>query len=75
TNQPGTIYLTCRAVNLVSVSPSANTDIAFTLENELKACPLFDPKGTKLSPKIDSDDTSGTFTFGVTLVLKKPLNL
>ncbi len=73
TNQPGTIAITCRAVNLVNVSPSANTDVAFALENELKASALFDPKETKLSPKIDADDASGTFTFGVTVVLKNPL--
>ncbi len=73
TNGPGTIAITCRAVNLVNVSPSANTDVAFALENELKASALFDPKETKLFPKIDADDASGTFTFGVTVVLKNPL--
>lgn len=74
TNQPGTIALTCRAVSLTSVDPSANTEIAYAVENELRACPAFDPKSTALTGQISSDDPSGTFTFGVTVVLKHPLN-
>ena len=69
------IKLLCRAVSLSEISPSANTDIAFAFENELKSSPLFDPKETQLAGQINVDDVSGTFTFGVTIFLKKPLKL
>ena len=72
TNAPP-ISLTIRAISLGQISPSANIDIAYALENELKASPLVDAQGTQLSPEIRMDDASGTFTFGVTLVLKQPL--
>jgi type IV pilus assembly protein PilM len=74
TNQPGTVNLVCRAVSLSSVDPSANTEIAYAVENELRASPYFDPKATQLTGQISSDDPSGTFTFGVSVVLKNPLN-
>ncbi|HUA67424.1 MAG TPA: type IV pilus assembly protein PilM [Candidatus Saccharimonadales bacterium] len=75
TNQVGTIGLVCRAVSLAKVDPAANSDIAYTLENELQASPYFDPKATQLTGQINAEDTSGTFTFGVSAVLKNPLNL
>ena len=75
TNQTGVITLVCRAVSLSDVDPSANTTIAYTLEDELKASPYFDSKSTQLSGQITPDDVSGTFTFGVTVALKNPLNL
>lgn len=71
----GTITLQFRGVSLTQVSSSANTDIAYAVENELKACPLFEAKDTQLSPQINVDETNGTFTFGVTLALKRPLKL
>ncbi|HUA38604.1 MAG TPA: type IV pilus assembly protein PilM [Candidatus Sulfopaludibacter sp.] len=75
TNQAGTITLVCRAVSLSSIDPAANSDIAYTLENELQASPFFDSKATQLVGQINPEDTSGTFTFGITAVLKNPLNL
>ncbi len=75
TNQVGAISLTCRAVSLAKVDPAANSDIAYTLENELQASPYFDPKATQLTGQINPEDASGTFTFGITAVLKNPLNL
>jgi len=75
TNQAGTVTLVCRAVSLSSVDPAANSDIAYTLESELQASPYFDPKATQLVGQINPEDASGTFTFGITAVLKKPLNL
>jgi hypothetical protein len=69
------ITLQCRGVSLTQVSSSANTDIAYAVENELKASPLFEAKDTQLSPQINVDEASGTFTFGVTLALKRPLKL
>jgi type IV pilus assembly protein PilM len=68
----GLIY---RGVSLSHISPSANIDIAFAVQNELRSSPLFDPEATHLDGQIDVDDTSGTFTFPITVVLKKPLKL
>jgi type IV pilus assembly protein PilM len=75
TNQAGTITMLCRAVSLSKVDPAANSDIAYTLENELQASPYFDPKATQLTGQINPEDASGTFTFGISAVLKTPLNL
>jgi type IV pilus assembly protein PilM len=74
TNQTGVITLVCRAVSLSSVDPSANTTIAYALEDELRNSSYFDPKATQLSGQITADDASGTFTFGVIVTLKNPLN-
>ncbi len=74
-NQGTPINLMCRAVNLSSVDPSANTEIAYEVENQLKACPIFDPKTTQLTGQIIQDDSNGTFTFGITVMLLNPLKL
>ena len=73
--QAGAISLICRAVSLSKVDSAANSDIAYTLENELQASPDFDPKATQLTGQINPEDASGTFTFGISAVLKNPLNL
>ncbi len=75
TTHSGAISLICRAVSLSKVDSAANSDIAYTLENELQASPLFDPKATQLTGQINAEDASGTFTFGISAVLKNPLNL
>ena len=75
TNEISAITLTCRGVSLTAVSASANTDIAFTLLNEIKASPLFDPAETQFLGNISGDEPPGTFTFGVTVKLKQPLKL
>ena len=69
------ITLTCRAVSLTTFSASANTDIAFTVLNELKADSLFDPTDTQFMGNISADEPPGTFTFGVKVKLKKSLKL
>ncbi len=71
------ITLVCRAVNLQNITSDANpqTTIIYTLENELKASPFFDDKGTELKPTITPDETTGTFSFGVVVLLKHPLKL
>jgi hypothetical protein len=74
TTPGGAITLMCRAVSLSKVDSAANSDIAYTLENELQASPLFDPKATQLTGQINAEDASGTFTFGISAVLKNPLN-
>ena len=62
-------------MNLSSVDPSATTEIAYAVESELKASPFFDPKATALLGNITTDESNGTFTFGITVALQKPLNL
>ena len=72
----GVITLVCRAVNLTSVDPSANSEIAFEVERELKsATNYFDPKTTSLTGQMTTDEASGTFTFGLTVGLVNPLQL
>ena len=75
TAQTSTVTLICRAVNLSNVDPSANSEIAYAVENELKTIPFFDPKATQLTGQITPDEDNGTFTFGITVTLQNPLNL
>jgi type IV pilus assembly protein PilM len=72
-NSGSTLTLVCRAVNLSNVDPSANTDIAYAVLNALQADPFFDSKQTQLRGDITSEEV--TFTFGITVVLKNPLDL
>jgi len=74
-NSNNTVSMVCRAVNLSNLDPSANSEIAYAVESELKACPIFDPKMTQLTGNITPDDSNGTFTFGVTVTLLHPLKL
>jgi type IV pilus assembly protein PilM len=79
TTQPAdgsVISVVCRAVNLTSVDPSANSEIAYAVENELKSSTnYFKPEGTQLTGQLTPDDVNGTFTFGVTVTLLNPLKL
>jgi hypothetical protein len=68
------VTLVCRAVDLSAIDPSANSGIAYAVESELKACPLFDQK-TQLASQTSQVEANGTFTFGVKLVLQNPLKL
>ncbi|MBI3881315.1 MAG: type IV pilus assembly protein PilM [Verrucomicrobia bacterium] len=74
TNQIMFIKLSLRGVNQVKISPSANSDMAFKLEAELKNSPMFDPDRTSLSAQLETvDENALTFGFGVTLTLKRPI--
>lgn len=70
------VTLVCRGVDLANSSgiPSANTDIAFALEHALKESPFFDP-ATSLAGDNVADPTTGTFSFGIKLKLKRPLKV
>jgi type IV pilus assembly protein PilM len=72
TQTTNTISLIYRAVSLQNLDPSANSDIAYAVQNELQACKSFDPKGTALQGNISPDDPDGTFTFGVNVTLANP---
>jgi hypothetical protein len=75
TNEVVEITLTFRAVSMSKLSSAADTEIAYAVLNELQSSPLFDPKETTLSQTINPVEPPGTFTFGVTARLKRPLKL
>ena len=70
------ITLIFRAVDLTKTSgdASANTEIAYAVENEVKNSSLVDPKATQLTGQITPDDTTSTFTFTVNVTPLNPLN-
>jgi type IV pilus assembly protein PilM len=72
TQPANTISLTCRAVSLQNVDASADSGMAYAVQNELQGCKYFDPKLTTLMGNISSADADGTFTFGVTATLLNP---
>ena len=70
------LNLSCRARNMIQVSPTANTEFVFAVEEALKRNEMFDPAGTLLTNKIQQVDASAvSFTFDVILQLKKPIRL
>ena len=71
TNETSTVTLVCRAVDVAN--NEARQAIPFALEAELKASPMFNPTNTVLSPEVTPDGTGATFSFGVTLGLKRPM--
>jgi hypothetical protein len=75
TNEISKVTVTFRAISLTKFSPSANTETAFAVLNELRKSPLFDPKETEFSGNISPDEPPGTFTFPVSIKLKRPLKL
>jgi len=79
-NQVASVTIVCRGVSLTQApisgnAASANTEMAFALETALRESPLFEAKDTQLTQKVTEDETTGTFTFGLTLKLKRPLKL
>ena len=76
TNEIAVVTVKCRGINLKRYSPDANDKLAFAVLSELQASPLFDSKETKFSGQIETvDETAITFSFGVTLKLKRPMKL
>lgn len=77
TNQIEIINVVCRGINHHTTKASANNDLAFDFQNQLWTNLLLraylDTNGTKLSRELDPPGTDPTFTFGVTLKLKKPI--
>jgi type IV pilus assembly protein PilM len=68
--------ITFRAVSLNNVSPEANKEIVYSMLNEIKASPLFDPDWTDPDGKgVGTEESPGTFTFGITVGLKHPFKL
>ena len=76
TNEIAVVTVKCRGINLKRYSPDANDKLAFAVLSELQASPMFDSKETKFSGQIETvDETAVTFSFGVTLKLKRPMKL
>ena len=71
TNEISTVTLVCRAVDVAS--GEARQAIPFALQAELSASSMFNPTNTVLSPEVTPDGSGATFTFGVTLGLKRPM--
>lgn len=76
TNEVSTITVLFRGVDLTKTTgqPQANTDIAFAVENTIKDSPLFIKDDTKVDGTLEPNE-NGTFTFGMTIKLKKPVKL
>ncbi|HEY5909737.1 MAG TPA: type IV pilus assembly protein PilM [Verrucomicrobiae bacterium] len=76
TNEIASVTVKFRAVSLKSVSPDANTEIFFSVLNEIRNSPRFDAEYTDDDKKgISNDEPPGTFTFGIIVGLKRPLKL
>jgi hypothetical protein len=75
TNEVSAITITFRALSRQSVSSDANNTTAFAVRNELKNDPMFDADGTDFLGELSKDEPPGTFTFKMTVALKKPLKL
>src|ERR1039458_2390650 len=69
------LILVCRAVDLSAVDPSANNEIDYAVERELKAAPLFDPKTVRPPAQISPVDATGTFTFIISVAPTNALKL
>ena len=69
TNEITKVEVICRAVDVAS--GAARQAIPFALHAELIASPMFNPTNTVLSPEVTPDASGSTFTFGVTLGLKR----
>ena len=61
---------------MTSVAAAANTQLAYAFEQALKKqTDIFDPAGSALSGNIGAEEGKFTFTFEVTVKLKRPLRL
>jgi len=69
------VILTCRSKNMTSVRASANGEVAYALEAQIKgATNYFEPTGTVLGA-VSSDASDLTFSFEITVKLKRPFKL
>lgn len=64
------VTLVLRAVD---VSNEAQQIVPFAVQAELNASPMFNPATTVLSPQVTPDPNTSTFSFGVTLGLKRAM--
>lgn len=74
TNEISSITMLCRGVNLERISPTANKDLAYTLEEEIRKSGLF-ADGTTMGDITIEPTSPLTFTFKLTVKLKRPFKL
>lgn len=70
TNDPNAITITIRGVSLDHVNPNANKDMAFGVQNELKASAQLSAEHTRINSEISLDETNFTFSFRMNLLRK-----
>ncbi|HVR37360.1 MAG TPA: type IV pilus assembly protein PilM [Methylomirabilota bacterium] len=76
TNSISVVNLVCRGINRNHISVTANSSLAYTVVRELKANPHFVAEETDLHGEIAQvPDDEETFTFGVKVKLKRPLEM
>jgi hypothetical protein len=76
TNSISVVNLVCRGINRNHISVTANTALAYAVEKELKSNPNFVAEETNLHGEIAQvPDDEETFTFGVKVKLKRPLEM
>jgi hypothetical protein len=73
-NDISAISLTCRAVTRQNVSPSANSDLAFALKQQMTNSTFFKAASFDGELAVDGSNTN-TFTFSLTVTLAKPFKL
>jgi len=71
--QEGMISLTCRAVDLTPIDSSADPQIVYAVERQLKATSVIDAKSVQTSAQVSQVDVNGTFTFTVQLAPLNPI--
>ena len=68
------ILLVCRAVDMTSLAAAANGGIAYAVNAEIGTrTNYFDATGTALSGTLSPDPTTYTFTFDITVKLRRPV--
>ena len=75
-NEVSGMTLTCRSVNMSSVGAAANSGIAFALASQIQAVTnYFDAAGTAFSGNVLPSADDMTFSFEITVKLKRPFKL
>jgi len=69
------VNLLCRGVNRLDLSPSANSDLAYSVLQNLTNSPYFTGKSAFGPSGIQTDEGSNTFSFSLTVELAKPFKL
>ena len=79
TNEVATITIKFRAVSLTKQTgkPEANKETAYTVLDEIRNSPVFDPdpQETKVSEDPSGDEEPGTFTWSIVARLKHPIKI
>ena len=70
------LTLGCRSVNMSKVRPAANGEVAYALEAQIKSSTnYFDAVGTSFSGNVVIAPDDLTFSFEITVKLKRPFKL